>query len=528
MTKWKQLEAEHKKGRITRREFIQRAAALGITLTAFSGLTPPSLFASEGPKKGGRFRMGVSGASTTETLAITGLSGIMMENVVYGQLGNSLLEIDANGNIGYELATSYEASPDAKNWTFKLQKGVTFHNGKSLTAEDVIHSINLHRGSKSKSAAKAIAAPIENIVKVDPWTVRFELNGPNADFPFTLTDYHMVIVPEGSDGSDGIFTGPYKLKELKPGVRVLATRNENYFQNDRGWFDEVETLGINDANARINALKTGQVDVIDRCELKMLRFLERTPGLQIIKGKGYKHFSFPMLTDQSPFSDNNVRMALKHAVDREQLVKAVFRGYAAVGNDHPISPANRYHATDLPQRAYDPDKAKFYLKKAGLSRLEVPLHVADTAFMGAVDSGLLFRESAAKAGIDLKVVREPEDGYWSNVWLKKPFCACFWAGRAVEDMMFTTAYAAGAPWNDTRWAHPRFNELLVAARGELDKTKRQTMYTEMQQLLRDEGGVIIPAFGMNIAVASSKVKFNSVAPNLELDGLRASQRWWFK
>lgn len=527
MTKWKELEQDYEKGRMTRREFITRAAALGIALAAVPGLTPPNAFAASGPKRGGRLRMGVSGASTTDSMAVSGLPGIMMQVLVYGQIGNSLLEIKPDGDVGPELAESWEASADAKTWFVKLRKGVTFHNGQPLTADDVIHSINIHRGEKSKSAAKAIAAPIKSVTKDGEWTLRFELETPNADFPFILTDYHLVIVPKGHDGSEGVFTGPYKIKTFEPGVRILTTRNENYFRNDVAWFDEVETIGINDANARLNALKTGQVDLVDRVELKMLRFLERTPGIQIIKKKGYKHFTFPMFTDQAPFSDNNVRLALKHAVDREQLVKTIFRGYAAVGNDHPISPVNRYHASELPQRAYDPDKAKFYLKKAGLSSLDVPFHVADTAFMGAVDSGLLFRESAAKAGINLKVVREPEDGYWSNVWLKKSFCACFWAGRAVEDMMFSTAYATGSAWNDSHWAHPRFNELLVSARGELDETKRRSMYVEMQQLVKDEGGVIVPAFGMNIAAASKKIGYGKVAANWELDGMRAAQRWWF-
>ena len=528
MQKLHELESLYSEGRISRREFMRRAMTLGVALAMAPTLFPMGAQAAEGPKRGGRLRVGMGGASTSDTLSPAVMTDMMMQTLVYGQLGNSLMEIDNEGQAVPELAEGCESSPDAATWVIRLRKGVTFHNGKTMTADDVIHSINLHRGEKSKSAAKAIVNSIKEIIKEDPYTLRINLVSPNADFPYVLTDYHLVIVPEGHDGMDGIFTGAYRLKGLEPGVRSLAVRNPDYFRDDRGWFDEVETIAINDINARTNALKTGQVDVINRCELKTLRFLERTPGIQLIKQKGYRHYNFAMHTDKTPFSDNNVRMALKHAVDREQLVKTVFRGYAVVGNDHPISPGNRYHADDLPQRVYDPDKAKHYLKKAGMDQLKVDLHVADAAFPGAVDAGVLFRESAAKAGVNVNVVREPNDGYWSNVWLKKPFCAVFWGGRVTEDMMFSTAYAENAAWNDTNWKHKRFNELLVAARGELDEAKRRKQYGEMQRLVRDEGGVIVPAFGMDIAGASKKIGLNKPAVNWELDGFRFAQRWWFK
>src|SRR5690606_6346253 len=117
------------------------------------------------------------------------------------------------------------------------------------------------------------------------------------------------------------------------------------------------------------------------------------------------------------------------------------------------------------QRQYDPDKAKFHLKKAGMETLTVDLSAAEAAYVGAVDAAVLYREHAAKAGIDINVVREPSDGYWSNVWMKKPFVQCYWGGRPTADWMFTQAYAADANWNDTFWKHQRFNELLVQARA---------------------------------------------------------------
>ena len=222
-----------------------------------------------------------------------------------------------------------------------------------------------------------------------------------------------------------------------------------------------------------------------------------------------------------------MRLALKYALDRQELIDKVLRGHAKPGNDHPIGPANKYHAADLPQREYDPDKAKFHLKKAGLDSLSVQVHAADAAFSGAVDAGVLYSESARKAGIDLEVVRAADDGYWSDVWMQKPFSFCFWYGRPTEDMMFSTAYASDSSYNDSYWKHDRFNQLLVQGRAELDEAKRRELYGEMQRIVSDEGGVIVPMFAAVITVHSDKVAHGPVSGAAPLDGQRLAERWWF-
>ena len=235
-----------------------------------------------------------------------------------------------------------------------------------------------------------------------------------------------------------------------------------------------------------------------------------------------------MQTDKEPFKDNNVRLALKYAIDRKQLVETILGGYGYEGNDHPIGRSNRFFAKELEQRQYDPDRAKYHLKQAGLDALEVSLSAADAAFGGALDTAALYSASAKKAGININVIREPDDGYWSNVWLKKTWAASYWGGRPTEDWMFTTAYAAGVPWNETHWNNVRFNELLLIAKGELDDTKRREMYVEMQRLVRDEGGAVIPMFADYVFARSTKLKRpDIIAEDWELDGLRFFERWWF-
>ena len=527
MKRMKDLEWMLKAGKISRREFIAYASALGVSVTLPTGFFPDIAQAAE-PKKGGRLRLGLNGGATSDNLDPGIQLAMMPQTLVYGTLANSLVEIDADGQPVPELAESWESTPDAKKWIFKLRKGVEFHDGKTMDADDVIYSLNWHRKEGTKSAAKTLVEPIVNMTKENKYTLVFEMKDGNADFPYTLSDYHLVIGPKDTDLAQGVFTGGYILKDFEPGVRAFATRNPNYFKSDRAWFDEVEIIGINDVNARTNALKTGQIDVMNRCDLKTVHLFKRMPGIEVMRQDGFKHFTFAMRTDTPPFDNNDVRLALKYAIDREQLLKTILQGYGRIGNDHPISVANRYHADDLPQRQYDPDKAKFHLKKAGLADMTFKLHAAEAAFKGAVDAGVLYKEHAAKAGITIDVVREPNDGYWSNVWMKKPWSAVFWGGRSTEDMMFSTAYAKGAAWNDTFWDHSRFNELLVAARAELDEDKRRAMYGEMQQIVSDEGGVVVPMFSADLSASTDKIGHNKLAANWELDGFRAPERWWFK
>ncbi|PON17671.1 peptide ABC transporter substrate-binding protein [Candidatus Entotheonella serta] len=520
------LEQIRGAGEWSRRDFLARTSALGLTLAAAGTLAGQEAWAQT-PKKGGRLRIGIAGGSTTDSLDPATITDIMMLSLNIGQLRNTLAEIDAQSNPIPELAESWEPSADAATWRFNLRKGVEFHNGKSLEAEDVIASYNHHRGDDSKSAAKSLLNTVKAIKADGKHTVVFELSEGNADFPYVTSDYHLTIQPAGGDISKGIGTGGYILQDFEPGVRARTKRNPNYWKEGRAHFDEIEMTVIADVNARTNALKTGEIDVMNRSELKTVHLLKRSPGLQVLEANGSKHCSLPMHTNVKPFDNNDVRLALKHAIDRNALLKTIFRGYGALGNDHPIGVSQRFFARDLPQREYDPDKAKFHLKKAGLDHLSVKLSAADAAFEGAVDAAVLYKEHAAPAGIDIEVVREPNDGYWENVWLKKPFCMCYWSGRPTSDWMFTTAYAADAPWNDTRFQHEQFNALLKSARAELDEGKRRQMYSDMQQIVRDEGGTIIPMFVPDVYAASDKLRFGDLAANWELDGGKIAERWWW-
>jgi peptide/nickel transport system substrate-binding protein len=287
-------------------------------------------------------------------------------------------------------------------------------------------------------------------------------------------------------------------------------------------------LALVDTNARTTALLSGDVDAIDRVDLKTINHLKRAPGINVHSVAGNQHYTFAMSCSKEPFTDVNVRLALKHAINRQEIIDKVLQGYGVIGNDHPIGQGQRFYNGDLAQTPYDPDKAKWYLKEAGLESLKVDLSASDAAYGGAVDAAVLYQSAASAAGIEVNVIREPNDGYWSDVWMKKPFSAVYWSGRPVEDAMLATAYQSGAAWNDTFWSNARFDELLLAARAELDVDKRKQMYYEMQAIVNQDGGAIIPMFASYVFATTDKVAFgDQFGTNWDVDGERWAERWWF-
>ena len=532
MRNFDQLKQLLASGRISRRDFLVQAIAMGAT-TAMASTLASKVVGAATPKRGGRMRLAITGGGTGDVLDPAQTLDSYMINVSFGQLRNCLTEIASNGELIGELAESWEASDDAATWRFKVRQGVEFHNGKTFDANDVVASINHHRGEDTKSAAKGIIAPIADVKADGKDTVVFSLDGGSADFPYLMSDYHLTICPAkdgGIDWESGTGTGGYVLDTFDPGVRTLVKRNPNYWKEGRAHFDEVETLFISDVGARTSALQTDEIDVMTRVDLKTVHLLKRKSGIQVFKTTGNQQVTLPMNTTLAPFDNVDLRLALKYAIDREQWLKVIMKGYGELGNDHPIGPANQYRATEaeLPQRAYDPDKAKFHLKKAGHDSIDLQIHMADTAFEGAVDAGTLYRETAKVSGINIEVVREPNDGYWANVWLKKPWVASYWGGRPTEDWIFSQVYSSGADWNEAYWENEVFNKLLVQARAELDTNKRREMYVEMQRLVRDDGGSVIPLYTSYVHAASDKIQLpDQMASNWELDGHKEAERWSF-
>lgn len=523
----RRLETRFAERQIDRRDFMRGALATGLSVAAATGLANRAAAAT--PKKGGMLTAGLGHGATTDTLDPGRLEAGFLIPLALGVNGY-LTEIDSNSSVQPSVAESWEASPDAKVWTFKLRKGVEFHNGKSVTAEDVIASINYHRGDDSESAGAPLVASVTDVRSDGPDTVIFELDAGNADFPAALSDYHFPILPASGgeiDWRSGIGCGAYRLDAFNPGVSADLSRFENHWTDAVGHVEKWRLLTLLDTNARMTSAVSGDVDLINKVDLKTAALFARKPGINLHSVAGTQHYSFPMLTNASPFDDNNVRQAIKWAINREELVEKILFGYGAIGNDHPIGSGQRFFNSDLEQKSFDPDKAKFFLKQAGLDTLDVKLSASDAAFPGAIDACLLIQNSARQCGINVEVEREPNDGYWSDVWKKAPWCASYWAGRPVEDLMFSLAFKSGVSWNESFWSNERFDKLLIEARAELDETKRREMYFEMQDIVANKGGVAIPMFASYVFATSDAVGTpETFASNQDLDGAKFMERWW--
>ncbi len=510
----------------SRRQFMQGVIALGMSAPAAGALWSTKAAAAT-PKKGGTFRVAIGDFNTTDTLDPAQASGVFTIQCPH-ICRTYLTEITPDNKVGPDSSESWEPSSDAKTWRFKLAKGQEFHNGKALTAVDAISSLNHHRAPDSKSGGKGLLSDVDAIEADGKDVVVIKMKVGTADLPFLMADYHFAIMPDDGSGkvdaTSGMGAGPYKITSFQPGVAAEFVRHPRYHRET--FFDAIHLLGINDVTARMNSLVSDLVDTIADPDPKVVDML-KAASMDIDVVPSGTQVTMDMDCRVAPFKDVNVRNALKYALDRKSILEKIAFGYGIVGNDHPVGPNMPYQAK-LEQTHYDPDKAKFFLKKAGAENLAVQLSLSDAVYPGAVDIGNIYQQSAAKAGITIDVVSEPTDGYWAKVWLKKPFAGSNYGQRATPDMVFSTFFREGADWNATHWQNDRFQKLLVEAKGELNEQKRGDMYAEMQQLCRDEGGTIVAFFESFLSARNPRVKHEAkLSSEWQLDGARAYQRWWF-
>jgi len=514
------------KGLLTRRQFFGRAAALGVTVAAANSMLASAAKAA-GPVKGGTMKLGASGGESTDTQDPTlTTSEVPLYNLRHW--GETLVDVTETGDLDMRMAENVESSADAKKWIFKIRKDINFSNGKTMTPEDVLMTMQRHSSEDSQSGALGIMRGIENM-SVDGENFVVELAIGNADLPYLMADYHLMIQPGGGfdDPGAGIGTGPYTIEFDEPGVRHGFKRRDDYWDSEnRGHAEFSEQLVLNDATARTAALQSGQVNMINRVDPKVADLLGRSPNLTVKSVTGRGHYVFVMHTDTAPFDNNDLRLALKYAVNREEMVKKVLRGYGTIGNDMPINGSYPLFDDTIPQRAFSLEKAAEHYKKSGHDGSPIILRTADGAFPGAVDAAALFQQSAQAAGIPLEIKREPNDGYWSEVWNVQPFCMSYWSGRPVQDQMYSTAYLSTADWNETRFKVPEFDEMVLAARAEVDEAKRKEIYSKMGRMVRDDGGLILPMFNDFVDAVDNNVGGYFDDPNGALMNNKAPIKCW--
>jgi len=405
-----------------------------------------------------------------------------------------------------DLAVSWSSNDKATIWRFKLRDGVRFHDGSAFDARDVAYSIQFLLDPELDSPLISTLGLIDHVTVVDDLTVDIHLKLAHADFPVLLMDYRARIIPEGiglAIRETGIGTGPFRLERNDPEGITKVVANKDYFLGPPG-LDDIEVVAVNDANARMQALLSGQLDLVQRV----------SPRLEpLFRGnEDYKLQRFPtgdmnliaFRTDMHPFDDVRVRKAIRIAVDREKLINtAIGKGGAEIACDAPVWPGDRYRLQADCER--DVEEAKRLLKEAGYEDgLEFDLYTT-ALFASGIAFAEVYQNQLADVGVKVNIIVAPADGYYGDVWLTKAACISYW-GHRPADQYLNELYRSGGSWNETYWNRPDFDQLLDDARAELDFEKRRQLYWDAQQLLFEEGGSFMPFHYVNFRIINAKVK----------------------
>ena len=508
----------------TRREVMSWLVASGATIAvAGSIVTSAKKVLAATPKKGGKLSFASDLHGPSDTLD-PGLNTSTIDYVRGRCNYNSLCQINDDLSTRPELAEEFSANSDNSEWTFKLRKNVKFHDGSNFTADDVIYTMSRHYGEKSTSTAKPLVADVKEWKKVDSHTVKAILSGPNADLPVILGTPQFKMIKDGTtDFQNPVGTGPFTMKEFKPGVRSLHVRNDHYWREGAN-VEEIENFAITDKVARTSALLSGDIDLMQALDPKAIKQVESTPGVGIWSVASGAYFGICCMTNTSPGNNRDFVLAMKHIQRRKKIVRSILKGQGTVGNDHPINIAyGADHCHELPVYEHDLDKAKFHLKKSGITTAE--LNVAEVA-PGITDTCLLAQREAQKIGLELKIKKVPNDGYWGAVWMKTPMNVVSWNMRPTANVMINLAFAPDAPWNDTLWADKRIGKWLVDARAATDPAKRHEIYCAMQTLINAECGMVIPAHRNYVDAKSDMVEGIGRMPLGSLGGYEWPEFAW--
>ncbi|MGV8924440.1 MAG: ABC transporter substrate-binding protein [Ewingella sp.] len=509
---------------ISRRGMMKILSAGAALSTGIISL-PNSVWAAEAaPVKGGILRAAVPNSSAADTLdpARANNSGDYMRQYMFY---SGLTELDTKLLPQMGLAESM-SSEDGLTWSIKLRQGVTFHDGKSLTSQDVVFSLLRHKDPAVASTAIALAKQFASVKAVGLMEVEIKLDQPNFDLPSILGTPAFLIVQDGTkDFSKAMGTGPYTCKEFSPGTRTVGIRNKNFWKPGLPHLDQVELLGVTDQAARVNALLSGELHMVATIGSRDVKRINGSNSCSVLESKSGMYSDLILRQDAAITGNPDFVLAMKYLQPREVLLKTAMQGFGTLANDHPVPPWHPFFNKDLPQRPNDLDKAKFYLKKSGLVKPSLEIVTTDN-IEGAVEGAQFLQQLGSQVGMDLKVRRVPYDNYWSQHWMKHPISYGSVNPRPTLDMLFSQFYKSDAPWNESGWKNVQFDQLVTAARGERDQAKRKQMYGDMQALVYDHCGTIIPLFISALDGYSNKVKGVESYPSGMMMGYRFSEFVW--
>lgn len=499
---------------LNRRALLRTGAATGGfvmaggLLAACGGESSGKAPAAEGgePKRGGTLRFAWSGASpsdTTDTQATTTSWDIAIGWQLYDCLmfERPVSDDPADGiEVVSGLAESVEYEGPQK-LVIRLREGVEFHHGKTVTAEDVLFSIRRIGDPKDPKAGAALVAAVDlsNSKAVDDRTVELVLSQPDAFLRAGLAATFTRIYPADWSLQNPVGTGPWKLKEFTPGKSASFERFENYF-DEPAWADELIFENYEDPSAMVNALTSGAVQTLGSVPASQIKLLESNSSFKVVSSPtGAPRAMFAMAKQRKPFTDAKVREAFKLMIDRQTIVDQIYGGRATIANDL-FGPYDAAYNRDLPQREHDPEKAKALLAEAGVSPLELTLAVG--GFVPNLE--VVVAESAKAAGVELKVEKVDQGAFYSDHWMKDPLFSSAWTNKSIDQMVSFTQLP-NSSYNETQENNPEVQRLFDEAKATVDEPKRTEVMKELQKVLWEDGGYLVPVFPHQVDAVSAKV-----------------------
>jgi peptide/nickel transport system substrate-binding protein len=493
---------------ITRRDALRGALAGGVLLGAGGVMAACGSEAVDVPTRdfgatslknvrdGGSLRIGVQGGGADDSIDAHIPATIPDISRVF-QLYEPLADRDIKSDFELVLAESIEPEKGAEAWTIRLKPGITFHNGKPVTADDVLFSLGRIIDPKDpKTGAASIGyIDLKRSRKLDKRTVRVQLKFANVGFPDDLGQYFNSIVPTDYDPKQPVGTGPFMFESFTPGQRSVFKKFPDYWRDGLPRVDEVTIIDFPEDTPRVNALLSGQVDAITNLPSGQLAQVKSNDQFKVLISETGGWQPFTMRVDQAPFKDVKVRQAMRLLVDREQMISQVLSGQGRPANDlySPYDPA--YHS-DLPQRKQDLDQAKSLLKQAGQSDLRVEL-VTSPFFQGIVEAAQVIAEQAKGAGVTINVRKVDTGTFYGDNYLSWTFAQDFWATRTYLSQV-AQGSLPDSPYNETHWKDPEFLDLIGQARAELDDAKRTELLKAAQKIEWERGGLIVWSFSNQI------------------------------
>ena len=496
--------------RVSRREFMRHGSVLGISLPALGrvasavGLTGLSAVSrsARAASPGGTIRVGqMVPAAAIDPVKIADGGGI----TVLSQVAETLVLSGADLTAKPLLAESWSPNKDGTVWTFKLRKGVKFHSGKTMNADDVVATFDrLADPDNGSNALSALTGTLSNggARKVDDNTVEFHLDEPNGNFPYYVStdNYNAVILPadyKGGFEQNMNGTGPFRLEKYTPKVGASFVRNDEYW-GSKVLPDRVELGFYSDYQPQILALQGGQIDIVPQLPVLQGVGLLNDPNVDIIAMPSTSHQQVHMRTDKAPFTDKRVRRAIALCLDRPKIVQGLMKGKAKIGNDSPF--AHAYPSTDpkVKQREKNIAEAKQLLEAAGMKGFETTLTLEK--LLEIPDYGVLIQNAVKEIGGKININQVDQGAYYGDAvygkspWLDSDMGITDYGHRGVPNVFLSAPLKSDGTWNSAHFKNPKYDKLVASYIASLDLDSQRTTAGEIQNLLLDETPVLFAYF----------------------------------